>query len=227
MVSYEENGRVRPVVSDFDPFLVGTRSVHYDPEEGKLPADQLAILKWCIRQIGNVLEAPTRPESWTSRWLEVLKHECNKDFHPTVPRYGFGDPKSYSIIGNAVERLTIDGSVRHGSESFNYYFPQELDDKYLVICDRLDEVAWRYMDEEELRGFLSKRADMGFTFPLNPKWILCDPGWKALYDKLLQSERMDTINSMQIWFPPESGIREAIEDIAARHPDGFVRGLRQ
>jgi hypothetical protein len=85
------------------------------------------------------------------------------------------------------------------------------------------------MDEEELREFLSNRIDDGFTFPLNPKWILCDPGWKELYDMLLQRAsdgREDVASSMNIWYPPESGIRERIEEISAEHPDGFVRGMR-
>ena len=28
------------------------------------------------------------------------------------------------------------GAVRHGAECFNYYFPQEMDDEFLVIWDR-------------------------------------------------------------------------------------------
>jgi hypothetical protein len=120
LMAYEENGRVRPVVSDFDPFLVGTRRVHFDPVDGSLSSDQLSILKWCVNQIEIILDSPTRPESWTNRWLEILKRETRKGFHPTIPKFGFGDPKSYSMIENAVNRLTRDGSVRHGAESFNF-----------------------------------------------------------------------------------------------------------
>jgi hypothetical protein len=227
LMAYEENGRVRPVVSDFDPFLVGTRRVRYDPKEDCLPTEQVDILQWCVEQIQGILESPSRPESWTNRWLEVLKRQSTRGFYPSIPQYGFGDAKSYSIMRNAIERLTADGSVRHGAESFNYYFPQELDDEYLVISDRLGNVPWRYMNAESLRQFLMDQVDQGYTFPLNPKWILCDPGWKALYDKLLSSDKEDTVKSMKIWFPPDSGIREAIEEISARHPEGFVRGLRQ
>lgn len=227
LMAYEEKGRVRPVVSDFDPFLVGTRRVRYDPKDACLPTEQVDVLKWCVKQIGGILDGPTRPETWTNRWLEVLKRESNNGFHPSIPPYGFGDIKSYSIMRNAIERLTADGSVRHGAESFNYYFPQDLDDKYLVVSDRLDPVPWRYMDDASLRAFLMEQVDMGYTFPLNPKWILCDPGWKALYDKLLSSDQVDIINSMKIWFPPESGVREEIEEICSRNPEGFMRGLRQ
>jgi hypothetical protein len=230
LMAYEELGRVRPVVSDFDPFVVGTRRVKYDVKEGCLPSDQIETLKWCIDQIGTILDSPTRPESWTNRWLEVLRDASSDGFHPTIPPFGFGDPKSYLIICNAVQRLVADGSVRHGAESFNYYFPQDLDDEFLVIYDGLEPVPWKYMGEEELREFLSNRIGDGFTFPLNPKWILCDPGWKKLYDMLLQRAadgREDVASSTNIWYPPESGIRERIEEISAKHPDGFVRGMRQ
>jgi hypothetical protein len=124
---------------------------------------------------------------------------------------------------NAVKRLTSDGAVRHGSECFNYYFPQELDEEFLVIFDKFDGLPWKYMDAEDMQAFLSARLDDGHTFPLNPKWILCDPGWKAIYDKLVVSENETVRNSMEIWFPPSSGVREQIEDICARHPDGFQR----
>jgi hypothetical protein len=226
LMAYEEHGRVLPVVSDFDAFLVGTRRICVSPEEGALPTDQLECLKWMVHQIGTILDGPTRPEAWTNRWLEVLKIESRKGFHPDIPRFGFGDPKSYSIMQNAVSRLTGDGAVRHGAECFNYYFPQELDDEFLVISDTFEPLPWKYMNASELKDFLSKRVDEGFTFPLNPKWLLCDPGWKRLYDKLLSSEKEEVQNSMKIWFPPESGIREKIEEIYSRNPDGFERGLR-
>jgi hypothetical protein len=228
LMAYEENGRVRPVVSDFDPFLVGTRSVRYDLQDGKLPPEQVDMLKWCIKHISGILDSPSRPDCWTNRWLEILKDESNRGFHPTIPKYGFGDTKSYSIMRNAIERLIADGSVRHGAESFNYYFPQELDEEYLVISDQLEgKVPWRYMKEEALRRFLSEQIQQGYTFPLNPKWILCDPGWKVLYDQLLSSERDDIVNSMKIWFPPDTGIREVLAKISAKHATGFVRGLRK
>ena len=35
----------------------------------------------------------------------------------------------------------------------------------------------KYVDERGLRAFLIERVDDGFSFPLNPKWILCDRGW--------------------------------------------------
>ena len=73
------------------------------------------------------------------------------------------------------------------AECFNYYFPQELDDEFLVIGGNLGGAKYKYMKLNELQEFLSGCIDLGFTFPLNPKWVLCDQGWKALWDKLIGS----------------------------------------
>jgi Domain found in Dishevelled, Egl-10, and Pleckstrin (DEP) len=226
LMAYQDPQRVLPVVSDFDAFLVGTRRVSFDPVKGALSPDQLEVLQWSTRQIGKILDGPIRPENWNKRWLEVLSREKRRGFHPSIPRFGFGDPRSYSIMENAVHRLSDDGAVRHGPECFNYTFPQEADEEFLVISDILTPVPWKYMNPEELQDFLSARIDDGYTFPLNPKWVLCDPGWKPLYDRLLASQREDVQNSMKIWFPPESGVREQIEEIHARNPNGFERGVR-
>ena len=144
------------------------------------------------------------------------------------------------MINSFVFFVSLCVAVRHGAECFNYYVPQEMDDMYLVIsgdgtfgdkktgCGGDDgdagEVPWRYMNERELLRFLSNRIDEGYTFPLSPKWILCDPGWKDLYDKLLASDRPEVMQSMEIWFPPESGVREQIEAISRRHKGGFEGG---
>ena len=229
LMAYEERGlrRVLPVASDFDAFLVGTRRVHFDPVGKPLPPDQVDVLKWCVSHIGNIMRSPPRPESWTNRWLEILKVENDKGFHPTIPKFGFGDPMSYLIMEKAVQALTTDGAVRHGAECFNYYFPQELDDEFLVISDKFGQIPWKYMDQEELQEFLMARVDDGFTFPLNPKWVLCDPGWKPLYDKLLMCNASEDVrNSMDIWFPKDSGVREQIEELCSKYPYGFERGIR-
>ena len=134
--------------------------------------------------------------------------------------------------------------------SFNYYFPQDLDDEFLVIADGLPgDKPWvyverrkiellaliskslpdsfrllshRYVDEEGLQDILSEKIDQGFTFPLNPKWVLCDAGrWYELYQKLLKSDKAETQQSMNVWFPPESGLREQIERVHELRPEGF------
>ena len=90
-----------------------------------------------------------------------------------------------------------------------------------VISDTLTPVPWKYVDERELQAILSARIADGFMFPLNPKWILCDPGWKKLYDEILASNALYADLSKDVWFPPLSGVRKRIDEIHQRHPGGF------
>jgi hypothetical protein len=121
---------------------------------------------------------------------------------------------------------TRNGAVRHGAECFNYYFPQDLDDEFLVISEDLPGTDhWTYMNAQEVQDFLSARIRDGYTFPLNPKWMLCD-GWGKIYDELMASDRAEVKESLNTWFPPDSGIREKIADIRKRFPRGFVRQQR-
>lgn len=53
IMAYEENGRVLPVVSDFDCFTVGTRGVKYDSQ---LPSEQADLVSWEISQISSILD---------------------------------------------------------------------------------------------------------------------------------------------------------------------------
>ena len=274
LMAYEESefSRVLPVVSDFDCFLVGTRGVNYTVP---IHDDQLDVMKWSIQQIETIMSASSSTnngKSWTSQWLDVLKKEARNGFHPTIPALGFSDPKTCSIMENAIERLSESGAVRHGAESFNFYFPQDLDDEFLVISDHLppknnkfksksknqqhqedeqkeggggklpppddddddedyDEfdddkefsfVKWQYVDVYELIDILSGKIDLGYTFPLNPKWVLCDgKGWKQLWDKLMTSSKANSRGALDCWFPPTSGVREQINSVSARYPDGF------
>jgi hypothetical protein len=118
------------------------------------------------------------------------------------------------------------GAVRHGAECFNYYFPQDLDDQFLVISEDLrGKDHWTYMNAEEVQDFLLARIRDGYTFPLNLKWVLCD-GWGKIYDELIASDRAEVKESLNTWFPPDSGIREKIADIRKRFPRGFVRQQR-
>ena len=183
------------------------------------PSDeQVKMLKWLLTQIETILESPISSESWTSRWLMVLKRSADNGFCPEIPEYGFGDPKSYAIMEDVVFRLSDCGAVRHGAECFNYFFPQELDDHFLLISDHLEgNVPWKYVDVEELQDILCEMVDQGFTFPLNPKWILADQGWKKVYDKMMSSDNGSILQSMDVWYPID--IHERIEDIHRRFPD--------
>ena len=134
-MAYEESGGVTPVVSDFDGFLLGWRreALWFGCN---LPRDQEELMIWCVDQIEAILEEqrenPHSTDTWTCRWLDVLKRETHNGFHPEIPEYGFGDPKSYSIMEQAALRLRGTGAVRHGSECFNYYFPQEIDERVSI-----------------------------------------------------------------------------------------------
>mmetsp|Transcript_315 Transcript_315/g.705 ORF Transcript_315/g.705 Transcript_315/m.705 type:complete len:1221 (-) Transcript_315:492-4154(-) len=229
VMAYEENDpginrrRVIPVVSDFDCFIVGTRGVRY--EEG-VPEDQYKVLKWMVEQAEGVLSEPST-DSWTKRWLDVLKEAGTKGFHPKIPDGGYADPKTRFIFQHAINRLGVTGAVRHGAECFNYYFPQELDEEVLVISDELPEkynrCNWTYVNQEELKDILKFKIDKGYTFPLNPKWVLCDQGWKEVYDKLKSSDAPNVQDSLGCFYPPESGITELIEKTYEKYPDGFKR----
>eukprot|EP00984_Skeletonema_dohrnii_P012566 scaffold5119_cov153-Skeletonema_dohrnii-CCMP3373.AAC.2 len=66
---------------------------------------------------------------------------------------------------------------------------------------------------------LADKIDEGFAFPLNPKWILCDEGWKDLYDKLLASDRPNVQDALNVWYPAD--VRERIAAISSKHPIGY------
>lgn len=226
VMAYEEQGTIKPVVSDFDGFLLGWRreALWFGCN---LPRDQEALMMWCVDHIEEILDDqktnPNNSDSWTIRWLEVQKRAAAEGFHVETPEYGFGDPKSTSIMEHAAMKLKSTGAVRHGSECFNYYFPQEIDEMFLLISDTLKPVPWKYVNVKELQVILSAKIAEGFVFPLNPKWILCDPGWKKIYDDLMASDALYADLSKDVWFPPYSGVRERIEKIHKRHPNGFQR----
>mmetsp|Transcript_12045 Transcript_12045/g.28556 ORF Transcript_12045/g.28556 Transcript_12045/m.28556 type:complete len:923 (+) Transcript_12045:626-3394(+) len=226
VMAYEEQGTIKPVVSDFDAFLLGWRreALWFGCN---LPRDQEKLMMWCVDHIEEILEDqkrnPTNSDTWTVRWLDVKKKATAEGFNVELPEYGFGDPKSTSIMEHAALKLKSTGAVRHGSECFNYDFPQEIDDMFLLISDTLKPVPWKYVNVKDLQAILSDKIAEGFVFPLNPKWILCDPGWKKIYDDLMASDALYADLSKDVWFPPHNGIRERIEEIYKNHPNGFQR----
>jgi len=226
VMAYEEQGTIKPVVSDFDGFLLGWRreALWFGCN---LPRDQESLMMWCVDHIEEILDDqkanPTNSDTWTIRWLDVMKNAAAEGFHCDVPEYGFGDPKSTLIMEKAALKLESTGAVRHGSECFNYNFPQEIDETFLLISDTLKPVPWIYVNVSDLQKILSTKIAEGFVFPLNPKWILCDPGWKKIYDELMASDALYADLSKDVWFPIHTGIRDRIEDIYKRHPNGFQR----
>lgn len=220
LVAYEENNSVIPVVSDFDPFLIGTRGVEFNEQ---LDPGQVEIMKWSVNEIQNILEQKGNGISWTENWLNVLENSSDKGQLPSMPQYGYGDPVSISMIESTVKFLKKSGAVRHGAECFNYYFPQEVDDEFLVIYHEHFDDPYKVMKQEELKKFLIDQVKKGFTFPLNPKWILCDTGWLDIWHALRSSKHDHVRDSLNVWFPPESGIVEQMDKITRAHPDGLAR----
>lgn len=218
IMAYEEEGRVVPVVSDFDCFLIGSRDFSFKEE---MADDQIELLDWCISQIEWILDNQSDvPDSWTVKWLVILKNAAQNGFVFKMPPFGFGDPTSYALIEAAVNRSKkTNGAVRHGPECFNYFFPQDLDSNLLIIFP--GEQRWKYVSISELQHILIDKIREGFTVPLNPKWILCDPGWIDVFIELLKSKRPSVQRSINMWFPPKSGLRERIIEICKRHPEGF------
>ena len=93
--------------------------------------------------------------------MDVLKQADEEGFHPTIPPFGFGDPTSVKLIADVVIELEGCGAVRHGAECFNYYFPQELDDEFLVIWDGFPEIPWQPMSDPQLRAWFMERIKEG------------------------------------------------------------------
>lgn len=241
---------VKPVASDMDFFLIGSRKVHY-PQP--VPSDQIGVMTWMLNHVEEVLETES-PEAWMTRWLDVLISATEAGTKPKVamPPLGFGDPVSYDIIEQASQALHVTGAVRHGAECFNYLFPQvrsaphrarvrptahtrasrschgqDLDDELLVCYDGFmgppdyHQVPWQYLHKDGLVPFLKARIKEGYAVPLNPKWVLADRGYYELFEDLLASDAAS--GACAAWYPPGSGVRERIREIHARFPHGFVQ----
>jgi len=91
----------------------------------------------------------------------------------------------------------------------------------LIVWDGFKDPPWRNVSELELRDFLKKRVDDGYTFPFNPVWPIQDSGWYEVVQKLrATSEGKATLES---WYPAKTGILDEIDRIRAQHPDGFQK----
>lgn len=239
LIAYAETS-VKPVVSDFDTFLVGSRGMKYD----NLATEQTKLQMWALDNTRDILETPA-PGSWTTRWLEVIKKATDAGFYPKTPKFGFGDATSYRLVEQVVQATASTGAVRHGAECFNFFFPQELDDEYLVVWSgfqedqymsptktisrtmskettgepREDRVSWKYLDEDELREFLVGRACEGFTFPLNPIWPVRDMGWYEVYEALISTP--EGKESVSRWLNP--AVQKKLESIQVDFPEGFMK----
>lgn len=217
LIAYAEKS-VKPVVSDFDAFLIASRGMTYEP----LPKEQCDLMSWSLSTAQEILDIPS-DLSWTVRWLTELKRKAENGFHPRMPRYGFGDPTSYRLIDDIVTQTESQGAVRHGAECFNFYFPQELDDNHLVIWEGFSPRPWEYMNEGDLRSFLIERVAEGYSFPLNPVWPIRDPAWYEVWTALRNSASAH--NNLAAWYPPESGVVQKVEQLHKQYPDGFCQDI--
>jgi len=215
LMAYAE-ASVKPVVSDFDTFTVGSRGMRYET----ISQEQQKLARWSLDCTEEILKFPGE-SSWLSRWFALLEEANSKGYHPTIPQYGFGDSTSVGVVEALVHATMDSGAVRHGSECFNYYTPQELDDHYLVIWEGFEDKPWRYLAEEALRNWLLQRIREGFSFPLNPVWPVSDDGWFTVWEELWQQNEIE--GTCQSWYPPESGIKERVDAIRREFPKGFQR----
>lgn len=204
VMAYAENV-VKPVVSDFDLFLVGGLGMSPDA----LPEDQQELAIWSLDRTLEILKDSVQNiMGWNRCWLKTLRVANSQGFHPVTPPYGNGDDTSYRLTRDVIEATKDSGAVRHGAECFNFYFPQELDKEYLIIWEKFD--TWDYKDEVGLRKFLFERMAEGYTFPIHPVWPIRDPGWYEVYTQLKQ---LKPIFSDQV--------DEKVEAIHKQFPSGF------
>ncbi|CAE7390187.1 pkaR, partial [Symbiodinium sp. CCMP2456] len=203
---------VKPVVSDFDTFTVGSKGMRYE----RLPPDQMELELWSLDRTREILSQPNS-DSWTSRWLKVLSEAAKQGRKPEVPPYGFGDPTSYGLIEQVIKATQVSGAVRHGAECFNFLFPQELDSEYLIVWHGFSGKPWEYHDQQGLLKFLRERIAEGYCFPLNPVWPVRDPGWYEVYSELVASQAARS--TMACWFPEDAMSR--IESMHQEFPEGF------
>ena len=215
LLAYAENS-VKPVASDVDGFLIGSKGLQIEP----LPDEQVSLCGWAIDRIQEALEDPGHG-GWVRRWHAILKDQSNKGFSPPHAELGYGDPIYVSIMASAVDHLSLTGAPRHGT-AFNFYFPREMDSQFMVVWDGFENLSWKYLDEAELRSFLLARVAEGYSFPLNPKWLLCDHrGWWEIFQAMQASS--DAKKSLEKWFAPSSGIIKRMADLHDKYPKGFVQ----
>jgi len=213
LIAYAEKF-VKPVVSGFDAFTVGSKGMSYDP----VPQDWAELALWALDRTAEIIKTPDH-NPWPQRWLRILEAGGAKISQPKLPLYCFTDATSCRFIADLVSATAECGAVRGGAECCNLHFPHELDDEYLVVWDGWPSKPWDYMPEKDLRQFLIERARDGFAFPINPVWPLRDNGWSDVLQALQKST--DSKAVFDTWYPPEMQIIDKITALTQEHPEGF------
>merc|ERR1740121_2047580 len=221
LMAYAE-AHVKPVVSDFDLFTIGSKGYSYD----RLPDDQVELVRFSLEMSENIL-AEDSPSSWTSRWLECLR--ASQVDLPKVPSIGICHPSLQALIKETIKATQRTGAVRHSAECFNYVNAQDLDMDFLIVWDGFKSKGysnpWAYYDEDQLRDFLHDRIAEGFSMPLNPVWIVRDLGWYDILKAL--RDNPETKENLLAWFPPGSGLMEKMEELHHTYPEGHVQRTGQ
>eukprot|EP00933_Yihiella_yeosuensis_P006845 TRINITY_DN111664_c0_g1_i1.p1 TRINITY_DN111664_c0_g1~~TRINITY_DN111664_c0_g1_i1.p1 ORF type:complete len:618 (+),score=43.53 TRINITY_DN111664_c0_g1_i1:152-1855(+) len=187
--------QVRPVTSDIDLWgylIQGGPHDDLDEQNSKLAF-------WCLEQTEQIIASSSR-EDWDTQWMQMLQkggksafaHLCTEDMSPL----GFGDDRLIEIIRGCVARTSETGAVRHSAECSNWYFPQPLDDHFLVICADVPSgwlQQWRYMTEDGLRTFVQDMATKGFAAAINPTIPVRYPAWRDIYSRTATEGRTEAI----------------------------------
>lgn len=216
LIAYAEQ-YVKPVVSDFDTFTVASQGMSYDV----MSQEYTKLMAWSLDKTETVLRSPDH-QAWTSRWIDILRIENENGFHPKAPYpYGFGDKTSIELITGVVQATATCGAVRHGPECFNFHFPQELDDEFLVVWKEFKDKPWQYFGEEGLRTFLLERIKDGYAFPINPVWAVRDKGWYAVLEALRSSPEGKKV--LPFWYPEFSKVNDKIDLLHKEFPACFVQ----
>merc|ERR1712196_713152 len=101
LIAYAEK-EVKPVVSDMEPLLIGSRGMTYQPT----PDDQVELMSWCLRHTKAIMESQTSA-SWNTRWLQVLNQEKANGFAPETLNTGLETPRRVPLPRTWCWRLSL------------------------------------------------------------------------------------------------------------------------
>eukprot|EP00439_Symbiodinium_sp_Y106_P080107 s332_g18.t2 len=158
----------------------------------------------------------------TQHFTSKVIMASGKKYNRGAERGRVEDATSYRLIEEVIHTTKESGAIRHGAECFNFYFPQELDTNFLVVWEGFHDIdgkPWAYMDEDELRDFLTERVEENYALPLNPIWCVRDLGWFDILEHQIENQSCKA--ALEAWYPEQSGI---LEKIKALHEE-FTEGL--
>ena len=110
LMAHEEK-HVRPVVSDMDPFLLGSKGIALTQP---MESAQIELLCWTVERIREILAEP-KQQGWNKRWLDVLRHgDVLSNRGIKVPKYGFEvevETYDFLVVRTPARRAPSGGSV--------------------------------------------------------------------------------------------------------------------